>query len=161
MISSIFAVDSKGGLGKHGTLPWPRDPSDLRFFKDITNGGIVLMGRKTWMDPMLPKPLPNRLNVVITSDPSKLTEGYHQTLDPSCLEQGLHDLMASFPDRDVFVIGGSQTLISMRHLVSSAYITQFKVDYDCDVAIDVDRYVHGMKCDEEFEFDNRIVRHYT
>lgn len=161
MIASIFAVDSKGGLGKDGTLPWPRDPSDLKFFREVTSGGIVVMGRKTWMDPMLPKPLPNRHNIVITSQPSGLIAGWDGVIDPLKLDQEISDLVHQHPTKDVFLIGGAQTLLATRHLIETAYITEFKGDYACDTLIDVDLYVNGLKCDEEAEFDNRIVRHYT
>lgn len=161
MISSIFAVDSNGGIGRNGTLPWPKDPMDLRFFRDITSGGIVVMGRNTWMDPVLPKPLPKRYNAVITSRPDGLANGWDRIIDPNKLDDEITRLSTDQPDRDVFIIGGAQTLLSTRHLISSAYITTFNGDYDCDVSIDVDSYISGLKCDEEFEFDNKIVRHYT
>lgn len=161
MISSIFAVDSKGGIGKGGTLPWPRDPMDLRFFRDITTGGIVVMGRNTWMDPALPKPLPNRYNAIITSRPDGIASGWDQIIDPGKLDDEINELAEKQPDRDLFIIGGAQTLLSTRHLIRAAYVTTFVGDYGCDVSIDVDAYVDGLKCDEEFEFDNKVVRHYT
>ena len=67
MINAIFAVDSQGGLGKNGSLPWPKNSEDLRWFKQNTLGHIVVMGGNTWRDPLMPKPLPGRINVVITS----------------------------------------------------------------------------------------------
>lgn len=161
MITSVFAVDSAGGMGRNGSLPWPRDSSDLRFFKTITSGGIVLMGRKTWMDPMLPKPLPNRYNVVMSSDQSQLEPGWDMVIHPKDLEVCIGDLSIRYPEKDIFVIGGAQTLIATRHLIDSAYITEFRGDYDCDVRIDVPSYVEGLRCDEEVEIDNKIVRHYT
>ena len=55
MISSIFAIDASGGIGKDGSLPWPKDSEDLKWFRHNTTGDIVVMGKNTWMDPMMPR----------------------------------------------------------------------------------------------------------
>jgi dihydrofolate reductase len=62
-IIGIVAVDRAGAIGKGGTLPW-HYPADLRFFKEQTTGNACVMGYRTWAS--LKKPLPNRLNVVLT-----------------------------------------------------------------------------------------------
>ena len=64
MIKAIFAVDSNGGIAKNGIMPWPRDPSDLKRFKNLTTGHAIIMGKKTWDAVDMPSPLPNRYNVV-------------------------------------------------------------------------------------------------
>ncbi len=61
----IVASDPQGIIGYNGTLPW-YFKEDLAFFKQQTLGSAVVMGRKTW-ESLLVKPLPNRLNVVVTS----------------------------------------------------------------------------------------------
>ena len=62
----------KGGIGKKNTLPW-KLPSDLKMFKKITTSGSsknsVIMGRKTF-ESIGSRPLPNRLNIVISKGPS-------------------------------------------------------------------------------------------
>ena len=65
MIAAIVAVDENWGIGYNGDL-LEHIPEDLKYFKALTTGNIVIMGRKTW-DSLPRKPLPNRLNVVITS----------------------------------------------------------------------------------------------
>ena len=66
---AVFAVDATGGLGNKGSLPWPNDSEDLKRFKKITTDNIVVMGRKTWDSLGSRKPLPNRLNVVVSRCP--------------------------------------------------------------------------------------------
>ena len=65
MIAAIVAVDANWGIGYNGDL-LEYIPEDLKYFKTLTTGNIVIMGRKTW-DSLPRKPLPNRLNMVITN----------------------------------------------------------------------------------------------
>ena len=65
-IHLIWAQDANAAIGKAGTLPW-RYPEDLKNFKKLTIGNTIIMGRKTWDSiPKRFKPLPNRINVVIS-----------------------------------------------------------------------------------------------
>ncbi|NJM32245.1 MAG: dihydrofolate reductase [Limnobacter sp.] len=64
---AIAAVAKNRVIGKNNTLPWHL-PEDLAFFKKTTMGAPVLMGRKTW--DSINRPLPGRLNVVLTSNPA-------------------------------------------------------------------------------------------
>ncbi len=67
MITVIIARDTQTGIiGVNGDLPWYL-PRDLAFFKCITNSATVMMGRKTW-DSLPLKPLPDRVNVVVTAN---------------------------------------------------------------------------------------------
>ena len=67
MIISILASTNVGGIGNRGTLPWPHNKEDLQWFAKHTTNNIVVMGRKTWEDPKMPKPLPGRITYVATS----------------------------------------------------------------------------------------------
>ena len=62
----IVAHDLNGCIGNNGDLPWHL-PADLKRFKELTSGGVVVMGRKTF-ESLNCKPLPNRVNIVITND---------------------------------------------------------------------------------------------
>ena len=67
MITLIVARDEDGAIGRDGTIPWDI-PEDLKSFQRETLGGALIMGRNTWSS--LPvKPLPRRLNVVVSSQP--------------------------------------------------------------------------------------------
>ena len=65
----IAAVSENDVIGMNGKLPW-RLPLDLKWFKMNTKAGAVIMGRKTW-DSLPVKPLPNRLNIVVSRRPRK------------------------------------------------------------------------------------------
>ena len=71
MIKAILACDDTGGVSKDGTLPWPHNSTDLKWFKDNTAGHVVIMGSTTWEDPHMPRPLPKRINVLATSRPAE------------------------------------------------------------------------------------------
>ncbi len=72
-IALVVAVAANGVIGKDGGLPW-RIPADLRWFKSVTMGKPVVMGRKTW-DSLPRRPLPGRANVVVTRDAGWSAEG--------------------------------------------------------------------------------------
>ena len=63
----IIACDPKGGIGFNGKLPWTNLQGDLLRFKELTTGKVILMGRNTW-ESLPKKPLPNRINVVVSSN---------------------------------------------------------------------------------------------
>src|ERR1700731_3881380 len=63
MIIGIVAVDRNGAIGKGGTLPWHYS-ADMKFFKETTTGNACVMGHRTWLT--LKRPLPNRLNIVLS-----------------------------------------------------------------------------------------------
>ncbi|MFN7002670.1 MAG: dihydrofolate reductase [Roseinatronobacter sp.] len=67
MLSLIVARARNGAIGRAGTIPW-HAPEDLAFFQRETVGGAVIMGRKTW-DSLPKRPLPRRLNIVVTRAP--------------------------------------------------------------------------------------------
>lgn len=68
----VAAVARNGVIGRNNALPW-RLPEDLRHFKATTLGKPVIMGRKTWES--LGRPLPGRLNLVISRNPDYVAEG--------------------------------------------------------------------------------------
>ena len=146
MICAIFAADALGGLGKNGSLPWPKNSEDLRWFKQNTVGHIVVMGGNTWRDPLMPKPLPERINVVITS----------QTIDTEAVEvynenykEQLKKLQNSLPHKDIFIIGGAKLLKDTKDLIERIVLTRFDKDYDCDVCLDLEDYLENFKLVEE------------
>ena len=125
-MKAIFAIDAQGGIGRNGTLPWPKNKQDLAWFRQHTVGQTVVMGRGTWDDPAFPKPLPNRTNIVITS--------------------GLIDLLGvtvvnsinTVPDNAI-VIGGAGLIQSVIQQIDTIYLTRFPNDYDCDVRLNIDK----------------------
>lgn len=160
MIKAIFAVDLSGGMGNNGSLPWPADKEDLSWFRKNTAGHIVVMGSKTWEDPVMPSPLPNRYNVVVSDKPQNLFKGADMVITTKGLEDSLLMLQRDHPNKDVWIIGGARTLLSTKHLVEKVLLTEFNGDYDCDVKIDVWTYLNDFELESEQHGDNKTFRTY-
>lgn len=93
----IAAMDRHRVIGKNGDLPW-RLPDDLRRFKTLTRGHAVIMGRKTYES--IGRPLPDRVNVVLTRRPDWRAEGVE-------VASGVEDALERLgEEEEVFVIGG-------------------------------------------------------
>ena len=144
MISAIFAVDGQGGIGKNGTLPWPKHSEDLQWFKRATFGHIVVMGGNTWRDPMMPKPLPGRLNVVVTSKNIDIPGVMVLNTD---YKTYLTKMAKSNIDRHIFIIGGASLLLDCRDLLDQIVLTRFNENYGCDVSINIDTYLKDFVLD--------------
>lgn len=79
----IVGINKQNGIGFRGSIPW-REPDDLKFFREKTKGNVVIMGRKTFKS--IGKVLPNRVNIVVSSQEIKGVETY-KTLDKA-IEKG-------------------------------------------------------------------------
>jgi dihydrofolate reductase len=138
MINAVFAVDFNGGMGLNGTLPWPHNAEDLNNFKNLTTGHVVVMGRRTWDDPKMPKPLPNRITYVATSRPVA-----HAGAFSGDLKENLLRLEQLHPDREIFVIGGVNILEEAKPLLDRIYLTHMKGSYRADTRIYVKEFLTG------------------
>lgn len=100
-ISAIWAEDSRGLIGKEGKLPWHL-PKDLAHFKETTSGQAILMGRVTF-EGMGCRPLPNRVNVVLSRDKQFQADGV-------IVFHSVEQVLAWFhqQDRDLYIAGGSE-----------------------------------------------------
>jgi len=94
MVKLIACVSKNGIIGRDNDLIW-KIPDDLKRFKTFTTGHVIVMGRKTF-ESIGSKPLPNRLNVVITSQKIEGVDCYNST----------EGILERFKNRDVWVIGG-------------------------------------------------------
>lgn len=146
MITAIFAVDADGGLGKAGTMPWPKNSEDLRWFKQHTFGHIVVMGGNTWRDPLMPKPLPGRINAVVTSQPIDTDSVivYNNNYKEHLLE-----LQSQHPDKNVYIIGGANLFRDTQDMTERVLLTRFTGSYDCDVVMDLNSYLDGFVLKEQ------------
>lgn len=138
MICSILASTGQGGIGNKGTLPWPKHKEDLAWFKKHTTGHIVAMGRKTWDDPMMPKPLPNRVNCIFSTRDLGNFSARRLYGDPS---EEIKALQSQFPNRNVFVIGGQSLYDSTESVVERIFLTRMKENWWADTRINLDRYL--------------------
>lgn len=124
-------MDKNLGIGKGGQLPW-KISQELKLFRQYTLGNAVVMGRKTW-ESLPTKPLPGRINVVLSSTLPMNSLGKHTYVVPSidaCTDV-LHDVAH---DREWFVIGGSHVYgaFIQRQLVTKMFVTHIDHDFDCD-----------------------------
>ena len=138
MINAIFAVDFNGGMGFNGSLPWPHNSEDLANFQKITSGHVVVCGRKTWDDPKMPKPLPNRTVYVATHRPVNYAMPVSGDLNDLLLE-----IENNHKDKTIFVIGGVELLQSARPLLDRIYLTHIKGSYKVDTRIQLKEYLSG------------------
>lgn len=130
-IKAILACDEKGGIAKDGTLPWPNNPRDLKWFKDNTTGHVIVMGSSTWDDPHMPCPMPNRVNVVATNqDPEKFNCDGILKNDLNAAVKHLDTEM--YPGMDTWVIGGSKIIEQTLGAIEMFYISRIPGEYDCD-----------------------------
>ena len=94
-------MDRNNAIGKGGKLPWHYS-ADMKFFRETTTGHAVVMGRKTWTT--LGKPLKNRLNIVLSRDPSIEPQESLIVLSDVEAVLSLNESLTT----DLFVIGGAQ-----------------------------------------------------
>jgi len=66
-MKAILACEKNGGIGHRGSMPWPKQDKDLARFKELTLNKTIIMGSGTWEATGMPKPLPNRTNVVVST----------------------------------------------------------------------------------------------
>ncbi len=122
----IFARARNGVIGHHNTLPWHL-PEDLAHFKRQTLGSPVIMGRKTW-DSLPPKyrPLPGRLNIVVTRQIGWQAEG-------ALVAHSIETACALCPaDSTAWVIGGAEVYAQALALAVEAVVTELEADFEGD-----------------------------
>lgn len=134
----IVAADEQRGIGKDNTLPW-RLPGDMAFYKRTTisapenKQNALIMGRRTFESiPKKFRPLPQRLNIVLTRDGSYVPEG--GALRASSLDEALALVAARDDVGQTFVIGGGQLFDEalQRHDCERIIITRVHATFDCD-----------------------------
>lgn len=122
-VSAIVAMDEGRVIGRDGGLPWHL-PEDLAHFKRLTTGHIVIMGRKTW-ESLPPKfrPLPNRVNIVVSRDVGGLNlptgvRGACSVQEALALGQSI-----ATSEQRLWVIGGAQIYAAALPLCNELHVT--------------------------------------
>jgi dihydrofolate reductase len=129
IISHIAAHAKNKVIGQEGDLPWDL-PEDMAFFRKKTSGHIIVMGRKTFES--FPKPLKNRLHVVITRQQDySVPEGVHVF---SNIEKALEFCQSQIPQwpEEVFIIGGGEIYQQTLAQADQLYLTLIDQDYPGD-----------------------------
>ena len=125
----IAAVDQNLALGSSGNLLF-KIPEDLKLFKRLTIGHIVLMGRKTF-ESLGCKPLPDRVNIVISTT-KKYDDG---VITFERLTAAVEYSKHSFPDKDLYVVGGGRVYEESLQYADEVILTRYDRAYE-----DVDTY---------------------
>ncbi|KHD86057.1 dihydrofolate reductase [Heyndrickxia ginsengihumi] len=124
MISFLWAQDEKGIIGKDNQLPWHL-PEDLKYFKELTWGHPIVMGRKTYES--IGKALPGRTNVILTRDS-------HFHAENCLVFSNKHDLLrwAYEKNEEIFITGGAEIFALLLDDVDRLYMTKIHEDIEGD-----------------------------
>jgi dihydrofolate reductase len=130
MISVIAAIDENNGIGKNGFIPWCI-PEDLKRFKEFTKNSVVIMGRITY-ESIGAKPLPDRINIVITSNTESIDKRCFACINLKYAIQ----LAMSFL-KDIFIIGGSNIYKEALPISERILLTKVAGDFECDAVFPI------------------------
>ena len=146
MINIIVAIAENNAIGKDNKLPWHLR-EDLQYFKQTTLGAAVIMGRKTW-ESLTIKPLPRRLNVVLTRNPYFNVMGVPKM---ESIEEVIH--YASHVER-CFVIGGAEIYKAFLPLATRLYVTKVYKSYPADAFFpEIDPEIWAVEEESELHYD--------
>ena len=122
MISIIVAIANNNAIGANNNLLW-HISEDLRYFKRITAGHTIIMGRNTW--DSIGRPLPNRRNIVVSRSLSDIdgAEVY------PTIEAALDAANANSPEEEIFIIGGGEIYKQTLNLADRLYLTVVHAQY--------------------------------
>ena len=139
-MKSIVAVDLNWGIGYKGNLLL-RIPEDMKFFKQMTLGKVVVMGRETFESLPGKEPLKDRINIVLSKSKSFINEKV--TICRS-LDELFHELK-KFDSDDVFVIGGESIFSQLLQYCTEAYVTKIENTFI------EDKYFYNLDKEDEWK----------
>ena len=154
MIKAIMAVDDNGGVSKKGSMPWPKNSNDLKWFRKYTLNNVVIMGRLTWVDPFMPNPLKNRINVLITNQNKDKYPGADEYISGDLISK-IKLINTKYEKQDLFIIGGPKIIDQLFALVEEFYLTRIYGKFDCDKKIDL------RKIEDEMTLEKKIIDNNT
>ena len=129
VIALVVAIAENGAIGRGGELPW-RLSSDMRYFRKVTMGKPVIMGRRTFKS--LPRVLDGRLNVVLTRDPGFVAP---DAIMAHSLKEGLSAARASAERTgadEIMVIGGEDVFREVLPQAHRIYLTEVHASPEAD-----------------------------
>lgn len=137
MIKIIVAVDKNGAIGRDNELLY-HIKDDLKNFKNLTSGNVVVMGRNTW-ESLPIKPLPNRENIVLTTSKKELNGAkVLNSLDK--LENYLKET-----EKDIYIMGGASIY---NQVMESKLVDEAHVTFVEDIVKDADTFISIEKLKE-------------
>jgi dihydrofolate reductase len=150
MIIGIVAVDRNGAIGKGGKLPW-HSSADMKFFKETTTGNACVMGHKTWLT--LKKPLPNRLNIVLSR------QAQLEPQDSMVVLRNVESVLSKAKDLkcDLFVIGGAKVYESFLPYIEKWIVTEVPLRVEGADVFVPENYLEGFKLSESRKLDENLT----
>ena len=118
----VVAMTSNHVIGQNGDMPWHL-PADLVHFKELTSGHAIIMGRRTWES--IGKPLPNRLNIVVTRQEDYVAEDV-------TVVHSLEDGIVAAGTQRIFLVGGGEMYKEALPIASKMHITRIDALIDGD-----------------------------
>ena len=150
-----MAAAENNAIGKDNQLLWHL-PNDLRFFKNITWGMVVVMGRKTY--EAVNKSLPGRINIVITRQPGWTAES---AITATGLDDALEKAKAT-NCKEVYIIGGGEIYKQSMAIANKIYITRVHANVEGDTYFPViDDHLWALTSNEDFEVDAKHAYAYS
>ncbi len=130
IVALVAARSDNGVIGDRGRIPW-RLPEDLRHFRQLTWGKPCIMGRKTWAS--LPvKPLPGRINIVVTRDRAFSADGAAVAF---AMEDALRLAHSAVPP-EIMIIGGTEIYREAVPYAERVYLTEIHGDFCGDARLE-------------------------
>ncbi len=126
---SILNCDRNYGIGKRNGRLFHL-PKDMAFFRSSTSGHVVAMGENTLLSFPRQKPLPNRINIVLSQDP---THNYENVVNVHSFDEFLHAIEEYKTKDDVFVIGGASIYRQMIPYVDEVWLNKVDADGEAEV----------------------------
>nr|AIA12344.1 Dihydrofolate reductase [uncultured bacterium] len=134
MLSHVVACSENGVIGKDGGLPWHL-PEDLKRFKALTMGHILIMGRKTF--DSIGRALPGRYTIVVSRNTTMMPRIVTPAASIDEAIQHASTLTAAWKD-EVFIVGGGEIYRQTLPRVQRIYLTKVKMNIDGDTTYPLD-----------------------
>lgn len=148
MISIVVAVSENQVIGKDNRLLW-RLSNDMKFFKNLTMGGVLIMGRKTFES--IGKALPGRVNIVVTRQNNKLPE---DVISADSIAEALNK--AKTLSKEIFIIGGGEIYKQTIEHAERIYLTRVHTNIEGDTFFpELDTMRWRLSSKEEFSADEK------
>lgn len=155
MLSMIVAMGENRVIGKDNTMPWHL-PNDLQYFKKVTTGKTIIMGRKTF--DSLGRVLPNRKHIVLTRSNESFPDEVVVVHDVN----EILEYVNNHQEEEVFIIGGGQLFSIMLPHVDRLYVTLIKEHFSGDVyfpEIDLNKW-HLIKKEKGLQDEKNRYEYY-
>jgi dihydrofolate reductase len=140
MIKLVVASNHRGVIGSNGKMPW-HSKIDLKWFREITLGNVVIMGKDTWksidQDLKRPGPLPDRINIILTANEYDTYKSKYERLSKNgqediwvCadLKEAILLAQGMYPDKDICIIGGEKVYLEGMHHADVVHHTVLEVE---------------------------------